>query len=159
PPRCTRGSSGSGRRALPHATRSSSRLLAGCYHGSDTSMGEARRLYWLGFLTLFLELVFIRFLAGDVWNLGDFPNLLLVSVFVGMGLGFVGHRVLDEDRSAKVFLVGAWVLAVLLGFVAVFRPRVPGFGENGSEFRGELFFSRAPAARETEILPFVICFL
>jgi uncharacterized membrane protein len=65
-------------------------------------MGEARRLYWLGFLTLFLELVFIRFLAGNVWNLGYFPNLILVSVFVGMGLGFVGHRLLDEGRSAQV---------------------------------------------------------
>lgn len=122
-------------------------------------MRDARRLFFLGFLTLFLELVFIRFLAGNIWNLGYFPNLILVSVFIGMGIGFVGHGFLDERRSAKVFVIAAWVVTALLGFVALFRPRVPGFSEDESQFSGELFFTKAPAARETELLPFVICFL
>ena len=39
-------------------------------------------LFSLGFLTLFLELALIRYLAGNIWNLGYFPNLVLIAVFV-----------------------------------------------------------------------------
>ncbi len=47
----------------------------------------AVRLFFAAFLMLFLELVLIRYLAGNVWNMGYFPNLVLMGVFIGMGLG------------------------------------------------------------------------
>src|SRR5688572_15193042 len=63
----------------------------------EPTTGLARtQLFALGMGTLFLELALIRYLAGNIWNLGYFPNLVLVAVFVGMGLGFVGHGSLDE---------------------------------------------------------------
>lgn len=56
------------------------------------------KLFSLGFLTLFLELVLIRYLAGNVWNLGYFPNLVLIAAFVGIGIGFAFH----QDRKSVV---------------------------------------------------------
>src|SRR5262249_6436042 len=82
-----------------------------------------------------------------------------VSVFIGMGLGFVGHGRLDDARSERVLRTGAWVLAVLLGFIAVVRPGVPGFGTEESRFGGELFFTKVPTETETSVLPFVVCFV
>ena len=109
-------------------------------------MSDSRRLFLLGFLTLFLELVCIRFLAGNIWNLGYFPNLVLISVFVGMGIGFAGHRFLEERRSALTFAAAPAVLLALLLFVALCRPGVPGFSSTAGEFGGELFFTTADSS-------------
>jgi hypothetical protein len=38
------------------------------------------KLFSLGFLTLFLELALIRYLAGNIWNLGYVPNLVLIDL-------------------------------------------------------------------------------
>src|SRR5690349_1694357 len=53
------------------------------------------RLAGMGFLTLFLELALIRYLPGNIWNLGYFPNLILIAVFIGMGLGFMFHHLVE----------------------------------------------------------------
>src|SRR4029077_10219243 len=81
-------------------------------------MAEPRRstLFLLGGLTLLLELALIRFLAGTIWNLGYFPNLVLLAVFVGMVRGLVFHRRVPEERSGVVFEAGAWCLLTLVGF-------------------------------------------
>ena len=122
-------------------------------------MKDGFRLYLLGFLTLFLELACIRFLAGNIWNLGYFPNLVLLSVFIGMGAGFLGHPALPGGRSAAVFVWGAILLAGLLAFVGLFRPAVPGFTSFAGEFGEELFFTATPEPRGGEALPFFTCFV
>src|SRR5438270_363729 len=43
---------------------------------------DARRLFACGFLTLFLELVLIRYLAGNIWNLGYFTTLILTFMLL-----------------------------------------------------------------------------
>lgn len=48
------------------------------------SVGNAIKLYLLGFLTLFLELVLIRYLAENIWNVGLFQDLVLVAAFAGV---------------------------------------------------------------------------
>ena len=40
----------------------------------EPNRANAVRLFLCGFLILFLELVLIRYLAGNIWNLGYFPN-------------------------------------------------------------------------------------
>ena len=50
---------------------------------------------------LFLELVLIRYLAGNIWNMGYFPNLVLLGVFIGMGLGFVCHQAVAESIDGE----------------------------------------------------------
>src|SRR4051812_45490662 len=99
----------------------------------------ASTLFVLGFLTLFLELTFIRYLPGSIWNLGYFPNLVLLGVFVGMGAGFIFHHHLSSDRSAKLFRkVPAMLLFLIMALMAL-RPEVPGFSDNHGTVGGELY--------------------
>jgi hypothetical protein len=97
-------------------------------------------------LTLLLELALIRFLAGTIWNLGYFPNLVLLAVFVGLGLGFVFHARVPEELSAPLFVAGGWSLLALITFVHFLHPVVPGFEEDIGLVGGEVFFTSSPAA-------------
>src|SRR3954471_6679641 len=102
------------------------------------------QLFFLGFLTLFLELALIRYLPGTIWNLGYFPNLVLLAVFFGMGIGFVFHERIAAARSAKVFEGAAFVLFGLIAFARFCHPRVPGFSTWSGDVGGELFFTFTP---------------
>jgi hypothetical protein len=106
---------------------------------------SARKLFLLGFLTLFLELVLIRYLAGSIWNLGYFPNLVLIGVFVGMGIGFVSHHLLTDAASGRLFTAAAVLLGVLVALVVFFHPALPGFTAYQADLGGELFFTHTPA--------------
>lgn len=122
-------------------------------------VGPAARLFLLGFLTLFLELALIRYLAGNVWNLGFFPNLVLMGVFVGMGVGFVFHHVVPEERSSPLFHASAGVLLALVGFVYVAHPRVPGFDQWQGNVGGELYFTATgEGATQASYLLFLVLF-
>jgi hypothetical protein len=109
---------------------------------------DALRLASLGFLTLFLELALIRYLAGSIWNLGYFPNLVLIAVFVGMGSGFLLHARVPEDRSPTLFLGAGVLVAALAVFVGIAHPALPGLGKFGGEIGGELFFTAAAKTGE-----------
>ena len=78
---------------------------------------DAPRLFLLGFLTLFLELVLIRYLAGNIWNLGYFPNLVLLAVFLGMGFGFLLHHLVPRESSPRLYHGAALTLLLLILFV------------------------------------------
>lgn len=116
------------------------------------------RLFLLGMLTLFLELVLIRYLAGNVWNLGYFPNLVLIAAFVGMGLGFVGHPWIHDEKSPRYLLAAAFALAILSAFVGAVRPSMPRFGGWEGSVGGELYFSLAPSGASTHLLFFLVWF-
>lgn len=104
----------------------------------------ALRLWLLGFSTLFLELVLIRYLGGNVWNLSYFPNLVLMAVFVGMGVGFVFHHLVSERLSAWLFQAASLGLFGLVAVVTFERPVVPGFKHWGGDVGGEVYFTDAP---------------
>lgn len=115
------------------------------------------RLFLLGFLTLYLELVLIRYLAGSIWNLGFFPNLVLLGAFVGMGVGFVFHQNLSAAQSRRVFEAVAPGLLGLVVFVALFHPKIPGFSERAGEVGGELYFTFLPESNvESSYAPFLL---
>lgn len=117
-------------------------------------------LFLLGFLTLFLELFFIRYLAGSVWNLGYFPNLVLLSAFIGMGVGFVFHDYLDTRMSAIAFHVGFGLAAALIAFVTYAHPVVPGFDVWHYDVDGDLYFAYVPfEASDLNYFFFVLCFV
>jgi SAM-dependent methyltransferase len=118
---------------------------------------EGVRLASLGFATLFLELVLIRYLAGNIWNLGYFPNLVLIAVFVGMGLGFTLHGLASERRSGHLFHAAPFVLFGLVLFVYYARPAMPGFAGAQGDVGGELFFTNTPAGAHRTPLTFVVC--
>jgi hypothetical protein len=118
------------------------------------------KLFLLGFLTLFLELLFIRFLAGSIWNLGYFPNIVLLSAFIGMGLGFVFHHYLTPGASRVVFQAGFAVITALIAFVCLKHPIVPGFNPWHYNIDGDLYFSNVPfKAGRFNYLFFVLCFV
>ncbi len=81
----------------------------------------------MGFLTLFLELVLIRYLSGNIWNLGYFPNLVLLAVFMGMGSGFVFHHHFSGAASPWLLQLASLLLCGLLVLVFYLHPAVPGF--------------------------------
>jgi spermidine synthase len=118
------------------------------------------RVFFLGFLTLFVELLLIRWLAGNIWNLSYFPNFVLLAVFVGMALGFVFHRVVSERWSPWVFQSGLGLLALLAAVVTFARPAVPGFERLEGSVGGELYFTAAPVvSQESSLLFFAIPFV
>jgi hypothetical protein len=106
--------------------------------------GSARRLFFCGFLILFLELVLIRYLAGTIWNLGYFPNFVLLAVFVGMGIGFLLPHPLSRRTALLLFQAGPFVLLLLVLLVKLVGPSVPGFGQLSGTVGGEVFFTATP---------------
>ncbi len=110
------------------------------------------RLFVLGFLTLYLELLLIRYLAGTVWNLGYFPNLVLIAVFIGMGCGFLLHERASDRISRELLSASPVVLLTLMVLVFLARPAVPGFKESAGTLDGELFFTTVPAVQNDSLL-------
>src|SRR5712691_2602509 len=104
----------------------------------------AVRLFFAAFLMLFLELVLIRYLAGNVWNMGYFPNLVLMGVFIGMGLGFLGHQSVSERNSSVLLQLAAVLLSLLVIFLYVKHPVVPGFADWHGSIGGEVYFTSGP---------------
>jgi spermidine synthase len=118
------------------------------------------QLFCLGFLTLFIELALIRYLSGNVWNLGYFPNLVLMSAFLGMGVGFIFHVRAGERLSPWLFFASSALLALLLGAVNVLRPAVPGFAGTSANIGGELFFTtRRAVAQDASLFLFGLWFV
>ncbi len=117
------------------------------------------RLFFLGMLSLFLELLLIRFLAGAVWNLGYFPNLVLIAAFVGLGTGFAAHRRVSERLGSILVRALPVALALLVAMVYTLAPAVPGFETHGTTISGELYFTSTPkGAGEGSPWIFVACF-
>ncbi len=124
-----------------------------------TSTPSGTVLFALGLLTLFLELALIRYLAGNVWNLGYFPNLVLLAAFVGMGIGFLFHPLVSDRASLWLFQGAAFVLLGLTAFVLMAHPAVPGFSESQADFGGDLYFTSTPEAADSGFGLFAVWFL
>lgn len=119
---------------------------------------DGAKLFTLGFLTLFLELALIRYLAGSIWNLGYFPNLVLVAVFIGMGLGFMLHHIVPPRLSPVLFQGAMLALLALIVGVYIWHPTMPGFTTWSADFGGDLYFTATPkAASRQSYSPFVLC--
>lgn len=117
------------------------------------------KLFFLGFTSLFLELVLIRYLAGSIWNLGYFPNLVLLAAFAGMGLGFVFHQAFPDRLSPILYHAAFFVLLLLVVLVSLTQPGVPGFSGKEGNVAGELYFTALPGnARTSTYSSFLLCF-
>jgi Spermidine synthase len=68
---------------------------------------------------LYLELAIIRFAAAEVLYLGYFSNFILISAFVGLGLGFLCARsVFPVDKYFPFFLLFLFALVLTARFDA-----------------------------------------
>ena len=72
------------------------------------------RLFSLAFLTLYLELALIRFTSAEVLYLGYFSNYVLISTFLGIGLGF-----LVAERRVNLVRFVPFAILILVAFVLV----------------------------------------
>lgn len=94
----------------------------------------ALRLFLLGALSLYLELALIRFTAAEVIYLGYFSNFVLLSVFLGIGVGF-----LLSQKNVRLFPYTLVVLAGLLAFAVWARVDLTEL----REIAGPLFFGHS----------------
>lgn len=127
-------------------------------HGS---VSVAIQLVATGFISLFLELTLIRYLPSQVWNLGYFPNLVLISAFLGLGFGFAIRHRLRDSFSRFAFAAFPILLLGLILFLELIPVAVPGFSEAEGLFSGEAFFSSTPTASThvSWLPPFIGCFV
>jgi Spermine/spermidine synthase domain len=87
---------------------------------SSIEMNVARRqLFILSVLALFAEMMLIRFVGTEILVFSYFKNMILMSVFLGLGLGFLkAGSQYDYFRWSGVsllFIIGVHVLALPLG--------------------------------------------
>ena len=117
--------------------------VAGRGSPSPAGLGDGiqARLFIFGFQVLFLELLLIRFLAGHIWNLGYFPNLVLLAAFIGFGLGFLLHDRISEGLSTRLYGLMPMILLAFVLLVLWLKPGMVGLNSIQLDIDGELFFS------------------
>lgn len=114
----------------------------------------ALELMAASFIVLFQELTLIRWLGGQIRVLAYFPNLILLSAFLGLGLGCL--------RGGKRSLLWLWPVGlVLLAGATMVLGRVIFTQQSASEHLWLLYYdlpSNAPVVHSVR-LPIVICFI
>ncbi len=109
------------------------------------SLKEGLRLFFLAFLTLYLELALIRFTSAEVLYLGYFSNFVLIAVFLGIGIGFLSFH-----REFVFFQYVPQLILLLIAFVVTTHIDATYLREN----IGQLFFGH----RQTSFhLPLWFC--
>lgn len=118
------------------------------------------QLFLFGFIVLFLELSLIRYLSANIWNLGYFPNFVLIATFFGMGLGFSFHHIFSNKMADFFYLLGAFFLLVLITFTTFDQVVVPGFSVDQSHFGNLLFFTQTLVDTSVfhNLISFCYCF-
>jgi spermidine synthase len=111
-------------------------------------------LFAISFVVLFQELTLIRWLPCQVRVLAYFPNLILLSAFLGLGLGCL--------RSAKRSLLWLWPASLLVLVVAGWMLSRIAFTQNAvTEHLWLLYYDlgdQAPVMGDVR-LPIILCFL
>lgn len=92
------------------------------------------RLFLFSFLILYLELALIRFSSAEVLYLGYFSNFILISVFLGIGMGF-----LMVKKEIRLFRYTPQMVAFFVAFVLVTHIDATFLREN----IGQLFFGHS----------------
>jgi len=81
------------------------------------------QLFAVSFITLFLELMIIRWVPANVKLIAYYANLMLISSFLGIGLG-----ALVKGKGLNLFRCFPYILAVNIIFLIICRKiTVPGF--------------------------------
>ncbi len=112
--------------------------------------GEYARLFLLSFLTLFLELMLIRWVPGVVRFVAYYANLLLISSFLGLGLG----ALLAQRRRQLLDWFPVLLALDVLVLLAARNATLPG---SLREFR--FFGEAAEVARVSGALALIAIFL
>jgi hypothetical protein len=107
--------------------------------GAKTSRRLALELVAASFVVLFQELALIRWLPAQVRVLAYFPNLILISAFLGLGIGCL--------RAGRRPLLWAWpVSLVILAVAALAASRIVFAQDSGAEHLFLLYYDLPPDA-------------
>ena len=101
-----RRSAGSTPRIRPGATARTWRVS----RRSRTGTNANRRLFWVSFAALYVEIMMIRWIGTEVRVFAYFQNLSLIACFLGFGLGCYWSR----RHKSLVFSLCAIVALVIL---------------------------------------------
>ena len=82
----------------------------------ETKKESTISLLLISFLSLFLELVFIRWLPANVLSLAYFSNIVLISSFLGLGIG-----ILASPYKKDLFRFFPYALVLVLWILSSFR--------------------------------------
>jgi len=111
-------------------------------------------LFVISFVVLFQELALIRWLPGQVRVLAYFPNLILLSAFLGLGLGCL--------RSTRRSLLWLWPASLLaLAVAGALLSRIAFTQNSVTDHLWLLYYDLgkgAPVVNDVR-LPLVACFL
>lgn len=112
--------------------------------GAETALRLAGlELVAISFAVLFQELVFIRWIPSQVRVVAYFPNLVLISAFLGLGVGCL--------RSGRRSLATLWLPTVLMVVVASVLMSKVAFTDNSeTEHLWLLYFDLPVGARLVE---------
>ena len=81
---------------------------------SDAPPASYARLFWASFLSLFFEIIFIRWISTEIRIFAFFKNVPLIAAFLGLGIGcLVSGR---PRRLELFFLPGLSLFLGLVGF-------------------------------------------
>ena len=80
-------------------------------------LSDRVKLFIISFASLFLELVFIRWLSTEIRVFAYFKNFPLIASFLGLGIGSI--KASDKKWLPRWFL---WVLAGLIGLITFAKP-------------------------------------
>ena len=94
---------------------------------SNKLSSTKQQLFVLSVLSLFLELLVIRYIGTEIIVFGHFKNLSLMSAFLGLGLGFIFAKSKRDyfqwSAIAFLFLSGILITAAPLGLTLLsFHP-------------------------------------
>lgn len=128
---------------------------AGLVEADGKSLGRlSLELLTASFVVLVQELALIRWLPGQVRVLAYFPNLVLLSAFLGLGLGCL--------RAGRRSLLAAWSVSLLLVVTAAAAmSRVAFTAQSASEHLFLLYYDLprgAPVVRGVSF-PIAVCFV
>ena len=122
--------------------------------GSRTLVRVGAELFAVSFIVLVQELTLIRWLPGQVRVLAYFPNLILLSTFLGLGLGCL--------RAGKRALLWLWPATLLLLALSGMAMSNIVFTQNSaSEHLWLLYYDlpqSAPVIGDVRA-PIILCFL
>jgi hypothetical protein len=114
-------------------------------------------LVTLSFIVLFQELALIRWFPGQVRVLAYFPNVVLISAFLGLGIGSL--------RAGKRSLLWLWPISLLMLLgTAVLLANVAFTSQSVSEHLWLLYYDipNAPVINDVRpplIIAFILCAL
>ena len=102
------------------------------------------RLFFLSFLSLFLELALIRYIPANVILVGFFSNLILIASFAGLGLGF-----LLTKRDRQIFFLSPVILLALILLIKLLHIEV-------NVASSEVIFFKSISQQGIEVQPYYV---